>query len=461
MVDRTRGASRLALPSVLWTASALVACGPSNAQKPGTTHAKAAVPSRTRTPSAVSSPAPTAATSARPVTTGASSATSLSLSASGYIGKRGIVGTLGVEGARWRVAFHFIDGGPELVRDATATVIPPDAAWEDERTRYGLKVHPYLACTFDDGGAPASASAGSINDAQCLHEQQPGERGQAEILEVAGAWSTGAQLEPFYLRTAGGDAIENQEYLATLLGTPTPPHDCIPFVELLSADERPASTTLAYTLRWRCDPEEEREPGVTSRSTAGAPPPPSHEAYVADVGTDAPHPLLWASKWTTLPDPDELNVVHLGFSALPLTPELFLYVGHVSDEFQSPNTGSGNSSERIALWAADAHERHGSQLELVSRESGRAGWCMTWNKTNSAGLLDLNGDKLPELVVERDEVGYQDAASPNGERDCIESPATRATFFAYRLNTKNLAWTRVPTPRGFSQQMFDRATPLP
>ncbi len=373
------------------------------------------------------------------------------------------MGTLAVEGSRWRAAFRFVDGGPEILREANAIPMPPDPAWDEDRRLQALKVHSYLECTFEERAAPASSASaphtsGAITDARCLQEQQRGERGDGVVLEIDATWSSGTQAEPFYLRTVGVDAIDNHGYLAAALATPTPKHDCGPFVELLGADQRPARTTIAYTLRWPCDPEEERVPN--RRPSARTPPaPPSHEAYVADVSADDPHTLLWSSNWTTLRDPDELNVVHLGFSVVALGPELFLYVGRVSDEFQSPNTGSSNSSERITIWGADTQGRHGPPLELLTRESGNAGWCMSWAKTNSITLLDMGGDRLPELVIRSEESERHETVTPNGDRDCVDGPL-KTSFLAHGLNTKALAWKRVPVPRGFTEQALDQGTPL-
>jgi hypothetical protein len=178
------------------------------------------------------------------------------------------------------------------------------------------------------------------------------------------------------------------------------------------------------------------------------------------VGTDEPHRLLWSSKWTTLSDPDELNLVHLRFSVLALNPDILLYVGTVSEQFQSPNTGSGNSSERTTIWGASTQGRHGTPLELVTSESGRGGWCMSWSKTSSATLLDLNGDQRPELVIRHDEAERHDTSGPNGNPDCVDGP-TKTSFFAHRLDAKTLAWARIAMPRGFKQEALDRGTPLP
>jgi len=455
-LDRTASAGSTALISI-GVAGLVFACTPSNAQKPAASHVAAAVPSSRAAVPILSAPSATA--SARPSTTPTPRPARQELAASGYIGKRGIVGTLRAEDSRWRAAFHFVDGGPEIIREGTATPMSPDPAWEADRGLQGLKVHSYLECAFEELAAAAPSAIGTITDARCLQEEQ-GERGEDVILEIAAAWSIGAQSEPFYLRTAGVDAIDNQDYLAAALATATPKHDCPPFVEILSADERSDRTTIAYTLRWPCDPEEERDPDRPRPRASAQAAPPSHEAYVADVGTDAPHPLLWSTKWTALPDPDELNVVHLGFSVISLDPNLFLYVGHVSDEFQSPNTGSGNSSERITLWGASAKGRHGPPLELLTSESGRAGWCMSWSKTNSATLLNLSGDALPELVIRHDEAERHDAASPNGDRDCVDGPS-KTSFLAHGLNTRTLAWKRTPIPRGFTEQALDQGTALP
>lgn len=375
------------------------------------------------------------------------------LSASGYIGRRGIVGTLRADDSRWRATFHFVDGGTEIVREGNAAALPSDPAWEEERRLRGLKVHEYLGCSLEEGGG----ASGTIGEARCLREPLPGRNAQ-ELLEIDGEWFTDSGSEPFYFRTIGENSIENSSYLAALLATPTPKHDCAPFVELVSADERPARTTLAYTLHWPCDPAEEQDPNAPQARPRPARPP-SHEAYVAEVLSDEPHPLLWSVKWTTLPDPDELTEVELGLAVIPLDPARLLYAGRVKDEFQSPNTGSGNSGEHLSLWLTNSEGRHGPPLEIVTSDAGSAGWCMSWNKTNSAALLDLDGDRFPELVIRRDEAERHDVMGRNGSPDCLDSPS-KTSFFAYRLNAQTLTWTRFPV-RSLTEQQFDRGTLLP
>jgi len=84
---------------------------------------------------------------------------------------------------------------------------------------------------------------------------------------------------------------------------------------------------------------------------------------------------------------------------------------------------------------------------------------MSWDKTSSITLLDVGGDRLPELVIRSDESKRDDTASPRGDRNCVDGPV-KTSFLAHGLNRRTLKWMRAPIARGFTQQAFDQGTPL-
>jgi len=363
----------------------------------------------------------------------------------GYLGKRGIIGELAVDGSRWRGSFHFVSGGGEISIEGSASApeVDPDAPAPEPTD--GEEPHAYLNCSFF-----AASGGGSLEGASCLQEK--GE------LEVSGSWSQANSSEPFYLQTR--DGLGADEYYAALLNTPTPNHACAPVADVLSLEERPGGRmAFLYRLRWPCDPVEDNQHVIYgAMSKPPPPPPPSYAAYVADVSQAEPHRLLWSALWTSLGAPSPTNAVTLALGFRALTPEIELYVARSTDDFQSPNTSGGNSREEVSVWAVGSDGRHGAQLELPAGESGRMGWCFAGGKTNYGTLIDLDGNALPEIVIETTITDRHDGIDKNGKVQCVDEP-TVVKFAAYQLNSKTLAWA--PTaPRGVTKSRVERATRL-
>jgi len=363
----------------------------------------------------------------------------------GYLGKRGIIGQLAVDGSHWRGSFHFVSGGGEISIEGSATApeVDPDAPAPGPTD--GEESHAYLNCSFF-----AASGGGAVEDASCLQEK--------DVLVVSGSWSQANSSEPFYLQTS--DGLGTAEYYAALLSTPTPNHECAPVADVLSFAERPGGRmALLYRLRWPCDPVEDRPRVSYGANSKPAPPPPaSYAAYVADVSQAEPHRLLWSAPWTSLGAPSPTNTVTLALGFRALTPEIELYVARSTDDFQSPNTSGGNSREEVSVWAVGSDGRYGAQFELPAAESGRMGWCFAGSKTNYSTLIDLDGNKLPEIVIETTITDRHDGIDKSGKVQCVDAPNV-VKFVAYQLDTKTLAWA--PTaPRGVTHSRIERATRL-
>ena len=349
----------------------------------------------------------------------------------GYLGSRGIFGSVVANGGAWSGTFRVAGTGEEIAFAGSARVpdADPDAPTPDASD--GQKVHEYLVCSFK------SASGGTVDEASCLHE--------GDTLEIQGEWQAGGKAEGFYLRTLGAGALDDAEYFGAALNVPTPPHACPPFIELLASSEHHERVTSAYRLRWPCDGD-------------GAPS--SVEAYVMDLEQAAPHRLLWSSPWSSLPDVDAPNNdVQLAFNVSKLTPRLELYVGRITDSFQSPNTGGHNSSERVSVWTTDGAGRYGKMLDLPASESGQGGFCISETTENDSWLLDLDGDKVPEIVVRSRVSGRQDHPDGKGDVECIDGP-TSESYSAYHLDTKTLEWRKAPAPRGMTEARLSHGTQL-
>jgi len=364
----------------------------------------------------------------------------------GYLGKRGVIGKVAVDGPRWAGAFFFVDSKQAISIEGTAK--PPEQdpdAPPDDSAMTGRKQHAYLDCSFTATGQ------GETIDASCLDEEG--------TLEVDGQWVSGRRYESFFLRTPGKSALDAQELYSALLSTPTPSHACAPFAELLSREERAERAVISYKLRWPCD---EQRPDQTMGGVLGTgarpSPPPSHQAYVADVSLSEPPRMSWSSAWTSLPDPDESDEVTLGFSVLEFAPGLELYVAAESDDFRSPTTGGGNSSHQLTVWAVST-DNHGPKLDLPAESAGHEGWCFAHNVSNESWLLDLDGDKVSEIVIRVTSNDRHDAMGKNGQVTCVDDPAT-VKFLAYRLSRSTLVWEAMRAPTGLTEQRLKRGTPL-
>jgi len=194
------------------------------------------------------------------------------------------------------------------------------------------------------------------------------------------------------------------------------------------------------------------------RGALAQPAPPSHEAYLAEVASSAPEVLRWSSSVSVLPDPDESNEVSVGLAFLDLAPDLELYIASVSDHFQSPVTSAGNESETREIWAVSTQGQYGPKLSLTVGEAGHAGWCFSSIASSEVWLMDLDADKLPELVVRTTTTERRDAVA-NGQVVCVDVPAKRA-LTAYRLHPQTLAWKPIkPAPR-VSEARLANARPL-
>jgi hypothetical protein len=384
----------------------------------------------------------------------AAPAVPLSRDVFGYLGKRGIIGAITADGSHWTGSFHFVGGGQEVKLDGTATEPErdPDAP-EEQPALDGRKLHSYLNCRFTANGQP-----GAIDDASCLDEPH--------ALEIDGTWSSGKTSEPFFLRTAGDDASSSSvgydRYYAAVLAAPTSPHECPPFIEMLSVHEREGRdtrATISYRMRWPCEHQsaEERYSGALGASATSSAP--SFEAYVADFTGAEPHQRLWSEQWTTLADPDDPNEVSLRFEVLELAPGLELYAGSMNDDFQSPFTSGGNSSQQLTVWAVSVTGRYGAKLVLPAAESGHGGWCISSSQSNEIWLLDLDGDKVPEIVMRVTESGHSDGIGKDGNPECVETPTT-VKLAAFRLNRNTLTWAPLPAPKGLSEQRLKHGTPI-
>ncbi len=368
----------------------------------------------------------------------------------GYLGTRGILGTISADGSHWTGSFHFVDGGQEVKLEGTAREPEPDPdAPPEEPVLDGRKVHSYLTCRFTARGASAT-----IDEASCLNEPS--------MLEIDGTWSAGKASEPFFLRTPGAivGAFANEEYYAALLATPTAKHGCLPFVEMLSLVERDGRATISYRLAWPCEhqsAEERYSPNPFGASQSARTP--SFEAYVADLTEAKPHQLLWSEQWATLADPDDPNEVSLRFAVLDFAPGFELYTASMNDDFQSPISSGGNSTQQMTVWVVSSKGRYGAKLDLPASGSGHGGWCIASNKSADSWLLDLDRDKVPEIVVRITESGRRDGIGKDGKPECVDTP-TEVKFVAYRLNPSTLTWAPMPAPRGLSEQRLSRGKPI-
>lgn len=291
-----------------------------------------------------------------------------------------------------------------------------------------------------------------MSEATCLDEEG--------VLQIDGWWSAGNRTEPFYLRTPAANAIDAGEHYTALVATPAPAHACPPVVDLLQRDEHATGrTTLLYQLRWPCAPTlaEPSLPFVVP-SRKQDPAPASHEAYLADVASGTPGPLVWSASVSALPDPDEPNEVELRFAAQDLAPGLVLYIASVSDSFLSPVSSGANSTRTAELWTVSAEGRYGPKLSLSVANAGHAGWCFASNTSSEAWLIDLDANRLPELAVRTTTTGRQDAVV-NGEVACADAPVQRA-WSVYQLEPQTLAWKALkPVPR-LSERRLASARPL-
>lgn len=353
----------------------------------------------------------------------------------GFLGQRGIVGTLAAAGGEWSGSFRFLDAKDGIPLSGTAW-LGEDAGPPEEPVLDGRTVHTFFDCQFSTGGT----LSGTVTEATCLDE--PG------VLEIDGEWSAGSRAEPFYLRTPAPTAIDPSEYYAALMATPSPSHACPPFVDLLQSEAHPTGrTTLLYLLTWPCDrgrTESSFPTLVPDRHPKPAPP--SHEAYLADVASDVPGPLLWSSSCSALPDPDESNEITQNLASLELAPGLGLYIANLRDTFQSPVSSGGNQSETLEIWAVSTQGRYGPKLSLTVGEAGHAGWCFSSSASSEAWLMDFDADKIPELVVRTTTNERHDSVA-NGQSVCVDAPS-RSVLTAYRLNPQTLAWQPLkPVPR--------------
>ena len=345
----------------------------------------------------------------------------------GFLGERGIVGTLGAENDRWAGSFRFLDGA-EMVR-INGSASPSEAEASPEEARLdGRRHHTFLDCEFDTAGA----LEGVVSGATCLDEEG--------VLEIDGWWSAGNRTEPFYLRTPASNTIDASEHYTALIATPAPAHGCPPVVDLLQrAEHATGRTTLLYRMTWPCDSTFAESPlPFVAPDRKHAPAPASHEAYLADVASGTPGQLVWSASVSALPDPDELNEVELGFTAQDLAPGLVLYIASVSDSFQSPISSGGNSTSTAAIWTVSAEGQHGPKLSVSTSEAGHAGWCFASSTSSEAWLIDLDANRIPELVVRTTTTGRHDAIV-NGQVTCVDAPVERA-WSAYRLQPQTLAW---------------------
>lgn len=352
----------------------------------------------------------------------------------GFLGYRAIVGALDAGDSRWSGSFRFLGGTDVFSIRGSASRSEAEASPEAEHD--GGKQHTLLDCEF----ATAGVLTGVVNDATCLDEEG--------LLEIDGRWSAGNRSEPFYLRTPAADAIDASEHYAALMATPVVGHACPPFVDLLQrAEHATGRTTLLYRMTWPCDltAEPSRLPFVMP-GRKQEPAPASHEAYLADVATSTPGQLVWAASVSALPDPDEPNEVELRFAAEDLAPGLVLYIASVSDSFQSPVSSAGNSTNTAQLWTVAADGRYGSKLSVTVGNSGHAGWCFASNASSEAWLIDLDANRIPELVVRTTTTGRRDAVV-NNQVACVDAAVQRA-WSLYRLDPRTLEWKALkPAPR--------------
>jgi len=346
----------------------------------------------------------------------------------GYWGHRAIIGTLEADDERWVGSFHVV-GSTEEIRidgEAPAPEADPDAPAAEPSP--GEKVHAYRDCDF------RASNGGSLSDADCLSEES--------TLELAGMWLKNGVGEPFYLRTASPGAMVDDDYFAAGHSMKTPTHACAPFVEALSLNEHRERASVVYRLSWPCEAQ-----GRES----------TFEPYLAELEQAPPHRLLWSSPWRGLADRDALNDVSLTFGVFPLSARLELYVGRAIDQFQSPTSSSHNSSDSLSVWAVDLAGRYGSKLDLPTADSGQGGWCIAQSASNDVWLLDLDGDKLPEIVVQSRVSTREDRVGPSGEVECVDGPSTES-ISAYRLDTTKLEWSALPKPRGLGRARLERGT---
>lgn len=398
---------------------------------------------------AANSPAPQAMPSramAEHVTPRRQPVMGLGRDAYGYLGKRAIVGALQNDGAHWVGSFDWLAGAQPRTFEGDARPSEPDAEMpEIPELPDGRKKHTYLECEFrvGDGSAIANAS--------CLDE---------DVLELDGDWSLGDQSEPLFMRTPGPDALDIGEYYASALSIPTPEHECPPFVEMLSLSGHADRATALLRMRWPCDPQRDpaNEVAVNSGPIRGTSQP-SYEAYLADFANDPPHRLLWSANLADLGDPDDANEITLGLSVLDLDPALKLYAARIADGFQSPVTSAASFSATTSVWTVSAQGRYGAKFRLPSTESGHAGWCFASSTSREGWLFDLDGDKMPEIVMKSTTYDRHDAVGKDGNPECVDGPA-KVVFTSYRMNRNTLTWSPGPTPRGLTEKRLERATRL-
>jgi hypothetical protein len=356
----------------------------------------------------------------------------------GYVGRRPIAGRLTVRPARWSGTFRFL--GQHEPFTVGGLVHPREAEDGDDTSPYdGRAQHQYLDCELDVGG---SGLTGSL-DAACLDE--------GEVLEVRGSFSPlapkGAPAlrdEPFFVRTAPADRPDPDAYYAALVATPTDAHACAPFVELVELTPRPSErVALLYTLRWPCDerPAEER----AYPSTGQNPPPPTWQAFVAEVTPGETPQLVSSTFWTTLGDPDDPNELTMELRAVELTRGFDLYLATLTDQFDSPTSSGGNTTVSTVAWAVAADGRYGPTTALANVESGHQGVCYAVSSSRDLWLVDLDGNAVPELVS-RTVTDETVDRLVNGQLECAQGKV-KTEWASYAFDPTTMAWRPRPAPK--------------
>ena len=351
----------------------------------------------------------------------------------GNVGQRAFAGSLIVQGDRWEGTLHYLDTNEEFAIQASAApeVADPDAPPPEDPT-LGRRVRDYLVCEFQ------VSLQGTTLTTSCGNEDG--------TLEVDGEWTTASgQALPFYLKTEAEGTSAPEEHYRALVGTKiSTRRECAPFAELFRRWPQPdGSEFVLYSLRWPC----EKAVDTTGRLEV------SGLAYLGQVS--AQHQLLWFDQFTSLRDPDELNVVSLQLYEQSLSPTHKLHAVQVEDSFQSPINGSSNVTKQTFVWV-HAPGRHSPHFELPATEGGRAGWCHYSALEQEFYLWNLDRTPPLDLLVRTRRTGQHDEPGPGGDVVCADDPE-RVTHSAFRFNSTTMKWSKAPAPRYVTDEQLERA----